>query len=355
MSRLGLVVLLALLPHAARADSQPLPAMGADLTQVSVSGISSGGFMAAQLATAYSATFMGVGVIAAGPYYCAGTYPSIDYLQNATTTCMRPASRAVTANATASWANAIRFEREGLIDPVSNLARQHVYVFSGSNDNTVKTMVVNEVPKYYNLAGARPGNIIYNDQTDAGHSIVTDNPSDLACPDTQSPYINDCGFKQSQVLLAHIYGPNVQAPAATPSQAILRFNQGEFVQGTRTSMDPDAYAYIPSVCQRTACAIHVAFHGCEQGATVIGKRFYSGTGYNEFADTNKLIILYPQVHKSNGIPPNPKGCWDFWGYSSEDQQHKDFYTQNAPQMKAIMAMLKRLGQPRPALASSDSQ
>ncbi|WP_195763490.1 extracellular catalytic domain type 2 short-chain-length polyhydroxyalkanoate depolymerase [Duganella guangzhouensis] len=329
--------------------------MGANLNLVSVSGISSGGFMAAQLATAYSSVFMGVGVIAAGPYFCAGTYPELNYLGNATTTCMTPAIAAVAADAGISWANARRFAQAGFIDPVSNLARQKVYVFSGSNDTTVKTMVVDAVPKYYALAHVPAANIVYDKTTKAGHSIVTAKPSDVACPVTAPPYINDCDFTQSQVLLKHIYGPAVQKPSPSATQGITRFNQGEFFSSERASMDADAYVYIPAVCQRSACGVHVAFHGCEQGASVIGDRFYNGTGYNEFADTNKLIILYPQAHPSSGIPANPKGCWDFWGYSSDDQNNPNFYTRNAPQMKAIAAMIQRLGQPRSVLASATSQ
>jgi len=39
--------------------------------KVSVSGVSSGAYMAVQLQVAYSETFMGVGSVAGGPYFCA--------------------------------------------------------------------------------------------------------------------------------------------------------------------------------------------------------------------------------------------------------------------------------------------
>lgn len=39
--------------------------------KASVSGVSSGAYMAVQLHVAYSETFMGVGSIAGGPYFCA--------------------------------------------------------------------------------------------------------------------------------------------------------------------------------------------------------------------------------------------------------------------------------------------
>ena len=50
----------------AQTGTVPLPALGADLAQSTVSGISSGGFMAAQLATAYSGRIRGVGVVEIG-------------------------------------------------------------------------------------------------------------------------------------------------------------------------------------------------------------------------------------------------------------------------------------------------
>lgn len=48
-----------------------LPNFNVDIEQTSVSGLSSGGFMAVQFSVAYSAIIMGAGIIAGGPYYCA--------------------------------------------------------------------------------------------------------------------------------------------------------------------------------------------------------------------------------------------------------------------------------------------
>src|SRR4051794_11448397 len=66
---------LALLALAAGAAAQPapvpLPAYNVDPAETSVSGLSSGGYMAVQFGIAYSATVRGAGVVAGGPYYCA--------------------------------------------------------------------------------------------------------------------------------------------------------------------------------------------------------------------------------------------------------------------------------------------
>lgn len=332
---------------AAGANAAPLPGLGADLEHTSVSGLSSGGFMAAQIATAYSSAIKGVAVIAGGPFDCASTYPEQSPLQNAVTACMQPVSAATTADAAVSWRNAQRYAQEGLIDPVANLARQRVYVFSGTEDRTVRTSVVDQVEKYYRLAGVAPAAIVYSKNIAAGHAILTDRPEDGPCAATQAPYINNCGFTQSHDLLRQLAGPGSQPPNLGQSTGhLIRFDQGEFLRGSRNSMDDVGYAYVPLDCLNNACAVHVVFHGCQQGATRIGARFYAGTGYNQYADTNRLIVLYPQVRASNGIPVNPQGCWDFWGYSGDNASRPDFQTRQAPQMAAVMAMVRRLGQAR---------
>lgn len=342
----GAGALLAALPLLAAAGAPSLPGLGADLSQTSVSGISSGAFMAAQLATAYSAMFMGVGVIAGGPYYCAGTYDSLPPAQNAITTCMQPAKGGPAADALISLRAARRFAAEGKIDPVSNLARQRVYIYSGAADHIVHTVVVDQVKKYYQLAGVPDSAILY-EKGAAGHSIITDKSADTECAVTKEPYINNCKFMQSEKLLHHIYGANSKPSSkAALTGEILKFDQAEFIKGKRSSMDDDAYVYIPAYCKANTCIVHVAFHGCLQGASRVGEKFYNGTGYNEYADTNRMIVLYPQASISNGIPPNPLGCWDYWGYSSDNQNELTYYNRAAPQMTAVLAMLERLGQAR---------
>jgi hypothetical protein len=48
-----------------------LPSYDVEISQTSVSGVSSGGYMAVQFHVAYSSIVKGVGVIAGGPYNCA--------------------------------------------------------------------------------------------------------------------------------------------------------------------------------------------------------------------------------------------------------------------------------------------
>ncbi len=342
---LSAITLMGVLQGNAFAAAPSLPALGADLSQTSASGVSSGGFMTAQLNTAYSGSFIGAGIIAGGPFYCAGSIEGVSFWQNALTTCMVPLGTSNAPNAELAFKKAQQFTKEGKIDDVANLKKQRIYIFSGSRDITVKTIVVDQTEKYYQLAGTPNSQIKYIKNVNVGHSIVTNDEDDVACAVTESPFINNCGFEQSHDILRHIYG-DLQPPTTSDklSGKIIKFNQKEFVKGSRTSMSDKAFAYIPKACETESCKVHIAIHGCLQGAKRLGDKYYMGTGYNEIADTNKIIVLYPQVQ--NTIPMNPQGCWDFWGYSNENQSKPNFYTKDAPQMSAIMAMVKRLGEPR---------
>ena len=52
----------------------------------------------------------------------------------------------------------------------------------------------------------------------------------------------------------------------------------------------------------------------------LGDAYYAHAGLNEWADTNHLVVLYPQTIATG---PNPEGCWDFWGYDSAGLREED--------------------------------
>src|SRR5918993_6026780 len=64
----GAALLLGTAPGRA---AEPLPALGVDAARTSVSGISSGAYMAGQFHLAFSTTVVGAGVVAGGPWGCA--------------------------------------------------------------------------------------------------------------------------------------------------------------------------------------------------------------------------------------------------------------------------------------------
>ena len=102
---------------------------------------------------------------------------------------------------------------------------------------------------------------------------------------------------------------------------LVLFDQKEFVSALyvwdTSSMDDLGYVYIPHECRKDGanCKVHVGIHGCEQGRNKIDGTFVKNAGYLEWAASNNLIVLFPQA-KTNTL--NPKGCWDFWGYTGVD-------------------------------------
>ena len=104
---------------------------------------------------------------------------------------------------------------------------------------------------------------------------------------------------------------------------LMLFNQEEFVVDydvfVGASMNHSAYVYIPNSCNtaNSECRVHIAIHGCHQGLETVKSYYAEQTGYLEWAASNDIIVLFPQAD-SNYVPFNPKGCWDFWGYTGED-------------------------------------
>ena len=96
----------------------------------------------------------------------------------------------------------------------------------------------------------------------------------------------------------------------------------------------------PPACasqQRLPAAYRAAWLRARRGRAS-ATTFIKKSGFARWADTNRLVILFPQVA---GSVVNPHGCWDWWGYSDIDYLGKD-----APQIAAIWAMAERLA-PQP--------
>lgn len=322
--------------QAAEQRPLPLPHFQIDRNEVSVSGLSSGAFMAAQLQVAYSATFKGAGIVAGGPYYCAAgnlAYAGI---------CMGQVPM-VYPNAALMTAAARQFEASGQIDKLSNLKKRRLYVFSGTKDTVVKQPAVNATVSFFRQVGVPDSQVLYVNKIPAGHAVITPTHGN-ACDANAAPYISHCdvngqGYDQSGALLAHIHG-KLQPKATSLAGHMVTFNQRAFASAG-TGMAEEAFLYVPPSCDAgQACKVHVAIHGCEQSAEKVGKNFIADTGYNEWAEHNRMLVLYPQVNAST-VPFNPKGCWDWFGYTGPTYAWKA-----GPQMSAIKAMVDTLGKAR---------
>ncbi len=319
-----------------------LPALGANLQGLTVSGVSSGGYMAVQFQLAHSKLVRGAGVLAGGPYYCAegSTWRA---LRN----CMSPSSGAPLPTPAELKSRVETLAQSGRIDPLINLRDDRVWLLSGGKDHTVEAPVMDALAAFYR-EWLPAGAIQYVKPPDAGHAMIsTADQKPNACNTSEPPFINRCGdLDAAGDLLKHLLG-SLQAPARPTHGKIIRFDQRPFVDGKPidASLADDGYAYVPQSCLNGACRIHVVFHGCRQSAAQLDRRFIEGAGYNAWADSNRLIVLYPQTVPRNGVAGgswkwvyNPKACWDWWGYSGID-----YHTRDGLQIKSVRAMIERLG------------
>ncbi|MGH8742398.1 MAG: extracellular catalytic domain type 2 short-chain-length polyhydroxyalkanoate depolymerase, partial [Burkholderiales bacterium] len=265
----------------------PLPALRADTKAITASGLSSGGYMAVQLHVAHSARVKGAGAIAAGPYYCAQ-----GSLWTALYSCMTPGGWTPLPDPKVLKEETEALAKAERIDPTGNLAAARVWLFNGSRDRTVYPAVVQGLREYYALHGVKAELISHKF---AGHAMVTEDAGTKECAATREPYINDCDYDAAGELLKHLIGP-LRNPAAKPAGRLVPFDQEPYAGEGR--MGATGYLYVPKACEKGRCRVHVAFHGCRQSAGEIGERFVREAGYNRWAETNRLLVLYPQAATS---------------------------------------------------------
>lgn len=385
---LALIAVPAIL-HAAETlpDIRDRLGIAVDAEAISVSGVSSGGYMAGQYHLAHSTKLIGAGLIAAGPYACARTtsfwcdfapgwpgfwmpHDSCQAVHMCTATARKefglmglylgPPGSADAVDVAVDEAAA------GTIDPLSGLKGDRVWLFSGTADSLVRQEIADDLRDFYRTLFAREdvhnpsANLVYEDERAVEHGMVIDDPARAdRCLVYGPPFINDCSFDAAGALLTFIHelpAPHGSAPArpthgAWDRDSLLTFDQRPFfdTDDDSLSLNDEGHVYVPERCRDgTACPLHVAFHGCRQYEDAVREAceetdecpvllFHADAGYNAWAEAHGLVVLYPQTTgwgDSTAVDKNPRGCWDWWGYSGND-----YYRQTGKQMTAVDRMV----------------
>jgi poly(3-hydroxybutyrate) depolymerase len=323
---------------AAQGRSEELPALKADLSRTSVSGLSSGGYMAEQFHVAHSKTVIGAGIVAAGPFGCAESafYVTMVWVNvgQALYGCM---SNYLSVFGVLDNKRLVGIAKtlaqDGKIDPLENLKQSKVYLYSGENDKIVATAVVRAAQDFYLAAGVPSGNLELVTDKPGGHAFSTDGEG-AACEKSAPPYVNNCHYDQAGEILRFIYG-KLQPKGLAQEGEFHFFDQGGYASSSAT-LASQGVVYIPPACRAEGgCRVHVVFHGCEQSRADVGDAVFRESGFANWAATNRIVVLFPQAAPSSY---NPKTCWDWWGYTGSD-----FLSREAPQMKAVAGMLAALG------------
>lgn len=301
------------------------------VSDVTVSGLSAGGFMAVQLHVTFSSIINGSAVFAGGPYYCARG--NLIYAEEQ---CMYTFMGTPTISQLLQVTE--KYENQGLIDNTLNMKDDPVYLYSGADDTVVDPKVMQSLETYYQTY-VDIKKLVADYAVPSQHCWPTVAYGN-SCAQLKSPYIGKCNFDGAGNALTTLYGSAIK-PAATAVKAnFMKFSQNSYYSGTKTSIADTGYIYVPTACQSgTTCSLHVVLHGCEQTEADIGTEFAENIGMNEYAEANNIIMLYPFVKRSYSSPSNPNGCWDWWGYTDAN-----YANNKGVQMKFIRSLITAVSQ-----------
>ncbi len=322
----GLLPLAAILITACGTEEPAEPAesvtYNVDSSRISVSGVSSGAMMATQLHVAHSSLFNGVALLSGGPWYCA---------QGSMKRGLGPCMKGGDIDNAQLIAAVKQAEADGAIDSLANLADDRAWVFHATLDEAVAEAVSQAAIAFYTEFMPHES-VKYVGNVEAAHGFPT-LETGVACNEMAEPYLNACDYDAAGILLTALYGE--LEPAVAAAGDLRKISQPGADDAT---MLDHALLYVPESCaDGEACGLHVALHGCLQSTDYIDDAFATGAGYNEWAEANRLLVLYPQVASSKIAPLNPMGCWDWWGYTDDS-----YATKSGPQVTVIKATMDAL-------------
>ncbi|MCC5879332.1 MAG: polyhydroxybutyrate depolymerase [Idiomarina sp.] len=303
-----------------------LMVLNIDPFAVTLSGISSGAYMAQQLHIAHSERVRGVALIGTGPYDCAQGNLGV-----ALTQCMGDPAQAVDPSSLIRLAETRAQSRQ--IQSLDNLRGDHVWLMHGDDDRTVGRDVFAGTVQFYEHF-IPPSRLTVVHRPDTGHLWPT-LAQGVACASSDAPYLGACDYDAAEAMLEALYG--FLHDPATPGQ-LTRFNQHQAAGMNANWLAEEGYAYIPKDCaEGKACSLHISFHGCNQHSAAVGDTFATNNGLNRWAESNRIVVLYPQVAPTQAEPMNPQGCWDWWGYTGSE-----YATLDGEQISAVVEIISHL-------------
>lgn len=318
-----------------------------DPAKIFVAGISSGGFAAVQMHVAHSATFKGAAIYAGGVYWCAGAGGAATALANCGGETLPTGQASYNSTLAASEAYLDSQSSLGTIDRAANLSGQPVYLWSGTQDSVVNPREMADLQSEYLHYGA---DVRFDNTFPAAHGWESP-AGELDCGAFGSPFMVKCSasgvvYDSVRTWLTMFLGSLNPRNDGKLRGTLWTFDQTEFGASPDLSMAATGSVFVPQSCaQGRKCGFVLALHGCLQQSALIGNRWVSEAGIDEWADTNGLVVLYPDTIASSAPgPTNPNACFDWWGYSN--QADPNYALKSGLQMSVLYAMVQRVtGQP----------
>jgi hypothetical protein len=294
--------------------------------------------MATQFHMSHPELVSGVGVIAAGPYGCAR-----NSIMTALAECVNKAPN--------EYPSTVTKLGEQVISLAKHFENDKVWLLHGTLDTRIIAPVSDALHAQYAQI-TQANNLTYINDKPFAHLFPT-LENGISCETSSSPFIGNCGYDAAGEMLSFILSstnankpsdtkavtatlkPKVSSQQMNEQGELITLNQKQLFDVKNTGMNDQGFVYVPSACKNgESCLVHISFHGCNQSIDNIKNQYASNTGLNEWAASNRLVVLYPQIEKSSLMPMNPQACWDWWGYTGEE-----YLTKDAKQITAVHQML----------------
>lgn len=202
-----------------------------------------------------------------------------------------------------------QFEAEGKIDPTSNLYDDQTFVWMGKYDTVVGLTVGVAVEDYYKNF-VNESRLHLDHDFPAQHCLPTLEWG-VQCDKLRPPFIGLCEYDGVGDAFQHFWGAeNLQPRTTAIASNLAEFDQTPYIPDSPlASLGDKGFIYVPTACQdrNNVCHLHFSFHGCMQPEAIIGDKWAVHGGYNEWAESNNIIVIYPNTKPSFGEPDNPMG------------------------------------------------
>lgn len=290
-----------------------LPALKLNLDQTTVSGLSSGGYMAAQFQLAHADWVKGAAIVAAGPVYCAqnNLMTALDHCINKVDT---PIPLADLNKQLKDWST------QGLLAPEAEIKQSKIWLLHGTADQKITKEVADALHQQYQ-EWLPPVQLSYVQDKNFAHHMPTLNEGS-ACDKSETPFLGQCNYDAAGEALKFIQ-TGLKAPTESSTGTVYPIDQQKIAGDLAATMAEQGYVYVPKSCEQgQSCTLHISFHGCNQHAEAIGMAYVEKAGFNRYADSNNIVVLYPQTRASALMPMNPQACWDWWGYTDANYANR---------------------------------
>lgn len=290
-----------------------VPALKLDLTQTTVSGLSSGGYMAAQFQLAHADWVKGAAVVAAGPLYCAqnNLMTALDHCINKVGS---PIPLADLNKQLKDWS------AQGLLATEQQIKQSKIWLLHGTADQKIAKPVADALHTQYQQ-WLPASQLRYVQDKNFAHHMPTLREGSV-CDSSEPPFLGKCNYDAAGEALKFLI-TNLKTAAQTSSGTIYPIDQQKVAGELAATMAEQGYLYVPKSCEQgQSCTLHISFHGCNQHAEAVGMAYVEKAGFNPYADSNNMVVLYPQTRSSNLMPMNPQACWDWWGYTDANYANR---------------------------------